>query len=67
MAQLAMFSQSVLAYSPISSLSFNSRMRKVNAAGSSVTATTWTNWVMLFWTGSVVSKTAKPAEINMPR
>ena len=44
--QLAMFCQRVLTCSPMSGLSFSSRIRNTSAAGSSVTATTCTKMVI---------------------
>ena len=65
--QLTRFCQRVLTYWPISGLSFRSRIRNVKAAGSKVTATTWTKMVMAFYTVSLVTSVTAPAVKSMNR
>ena len=60
MAPLTMLSHSVLVQSPMVSLSFSSRIRNTSAAGSSVTATTWTNSV-ISTSGAPGISTTRPA------
>ena len=54
-------------YSPIKGRSLSKRMRKVRAAGSRVTATTWTKIVIAFWTAFEHSSGATPAERSMSK
>ena len=67
MAQLTMFCQRVLTYSPISGLSFSSRIRNTRAAGSRVTATTWTKMVMASCTDVLEISDTTPDDKSISR